>query len=182
VISEHDPVVARADLLLRSLRDALDETVLLSKVTGVQATYLLVFEATHPLRFMVKVGENVRSLVATSAGKAVLAGLDDKALTAFLKTATLPTLTERTITSRTDLRKDIELGRERQWFLNDGESLDGVTTLSARFAWNAARYIVTVAGPTARLKPNLDKAAGLVTNVCKLLEMRPEAAPEPRER
>jgi len=175
-IGENDPVAARADPLLRPLRDALDESVLLSKVTGLQANYLLTFEPTHPLRFLVKVGDGKRSLHTTSGGKALLANLDPAALDAFLKSAALTPLTERSITAKTDLRKDLALGLQRGWFVNQGESLDGVTTLSATFRSYAALYIVTVAGPSSRMDDKLERAIGLVTNVCKLLEMRLDAA------
>ena len=174
VISDHDPVIARADLLLRSLRDTLDETVLLAKVSGHNAIYLLAFEASHPLRFMVDVGQPIRSLHATSAGKALLGSLDDGELEACLKTLKLPATTPQTLTSRTALREDIERGRARGWFLNDEESMEGVTTISASFRWNAAVYIVTVAGPTARVRLRLEQAAGLLTSMCQMLEMRPE--------
>ena len=174
VISDHDPVVARADLLLRSLRDTLDETVLLAKVSANNAIYLLAFAASHPLRFMVDVGQPSRSLHATSAGKALLGSLDDAEFEACLKTLKLPPATAHTITSRTALREDVERGRERGWFLNNEESIEGVTTLSAFFRWNAAAYIVTVAGPTSRLAPRLEQAGGLLTNVCQMLEMRPD--------
>jgi DNA-binding IclR family transcriptional regulator len=176
-IGDHDPVVARAELVLRSLRDTLDESVLLAKANGLQATYLLVFEPTHPLRFLMKVGDPVRSLNATSGGKALLGSLDDRELAAFLRTATLPAMTERTITQKTAMREEIERCRQRGWYLNDGESQAGVTTISAPFRWNNAVYIVTVAGPTPRIAPRLEQAAGLITNVCQLLEMRADDAP-----
>jgi DNA-binding IclR family transcriptional regulator len=176
-IGDHDPVVARAELVLRSLRDTLDESVLLAKVSGMQAAYLLVFEPTHPLRFLMKVGDPVRSLNATSGGKALLGSLDERELSAFLRTANLEQRTERTITSKAALREDIDLGRQRGWYSNHGESLAGVTTISAPFRWNNAVYIVTVAGPTPRIEPRLEQASGLITNVCTLLEMRSDAAP-----
>jgi DNA-binding IclR family transcriptional regulator len=176
-IGDHDPVVARADLLLRSLRDTLDESVLLAKVSGMQATYLLVFEPTHPLRFLMKVGDPVRSLYATSGGKALLGSLDERALGVYLRTANLAPMTARTITAKPALREDIELGRRRGWYVNDGESQDGVTTLSAPFRWNNAVYIVTVAGPSARIAPRLEQASGLITNVCQMLEMRADGVP-----
>jgi DNA-binding IclR family transcriptional regulator len=179
-ISENDPVVLRAELLLRSLRDTVDETVLLAKVTGLGASYLLAFESAHPLRFMVKLGENVRSLHATSAGKALLGSLDDRALDAFLKTAALKPLTRATITSRTLLRKDIELGRTRGWYLNSSESIEDVTTVSAPFRWNGAVYIVTVAAPSSRLDKRLDQVVELLTNVTLMLEMRADAEHAPR--
>jgi DNA-binding IclR family transcriptional regulator len=176
-IGDHDPVVARADLLLRSLRDAMDESVLLAKVSGLHATYLLVFEPTHPLRFLMKVGDKVRSLHATSGGKALLSCLEERELTAFLRTASLTPMTDRTITGKAELRAEIELGRGRGWFGNDGESQDGVVTISAPFRWNNAVYIVTIAGPAARIQPRLEQASGLIVNVCKLLEMRTDAPP-----
>ena len=64
---------------------------------------------------------------------------------------------------------------KRGWYLNQGESLEGVTTLSAPFRWNTATYIVTIAGPSARLEPKLEQAVGLITNVCLMLETRPKA-------
>jgi DNA-binding IclR family transcriptional regulator len=171
-IGEHDPVVARAEVLLRSLRDGIDESVLLAKVSGMQASYLLVFESSHPLRFLVKVGDTLPNLHATSDGKALLASLDDRALDAWLRTANLRSLTARTIVSKAEFRRDIELGRQRRWFLNQCESEDGVTSLSAAFHWNGAVYIVTVAGPASRLNARLEQTAELIRNVCLLLEMR----------
>ena len=168
-------MVGRAELLLRSLRDTLDESVLLSKVNGLQAMYLLTFEPSHPLRFLAKVGDSVRSLHGTSGGKALLGTLADADLVAYLKSAQLASLTSRTITSKTQLREEIALGRKRRWFVNQGESLDGVTTISAPFMWNASIYIVTIAGPAQRLDPKLKNAVGLLTNVCQLLEMGPNA-------
>jgi DNA-binding IclR family transcriptional regulator len=172
VISDHDPVVLRADSLLRKLRDELDESVLLAKVNGLQATYLLTFEPSHPLRFQVRVGEPVRSLYATSAGRALLGSLDDAALDAALKSLTLRPITPHTITSKTELRKALAEGAAQGWFLNRDESQEGVTTLSARFNWMSAVYIVTIAGPTSRMDRKLDLAAGSLLDTCKRLEMQ----------
>ncbi len=177
-ICDHDPVVARTELVLRSMRNSLNESVLLAKVAGMQATYLLVFEPSHPLRFLMKVGDQVRSLYATSGGKALLGSLDERERAAFLRTATLTPMTARTIIDKPGLRADLALGRQRGWYLNEGESQDGVTTLSAPFRWNSAVYIVTVAGPSSRLESRLEEIAGMLTNVCRLLEMRvDDAAP-----
>jgi DNA-binding IclR family transcriptional regulator len=169
MVAEHDPVVQRADVLLRAMRDALDESVLLAKVTDLQATYLLAFEPMHPLRFLLRVGDNVRSLHATSAGKALLGSLSEVALASFLKTAALSRMTPNTITSKAALRADIAAGNERGWFMNREESQEGVTTISARFSWISSLYIVSVAGPTLRITPKLEKAAVLLQNACRRL-------------
>lgn len=168
-IAEHDPVVLRADMKLRLMRDMLDESVLLAKANDLAATYLLSFEPSHPLRFQARVGDNVRSLHATSAGKALLGALDGLALAGFLKTATLARLTPNTITSKPALLADIATGNERGWFLNKEESQEGVTTVSARFNWISSLYIVSIAGPTTRIEPKLEKAAALLHDVCGMM-------------
>jgi IclR family transcriptional regulator, acetate operon repressor len=171
-IGDNDPVLMRTELLLRSLRDSLDESVLLSKVAGLNARYLLVFEPTHPLRILVKVGDSIRSIYGTSAGKALLGSLDDRALAAYLKSVKLVPLTKNTFKSAAALRKDIDLGRKRGWYLNREESLNGVTTMSASFRWNASVYVVTIAGPSSRLVPKLAAAASLLTDICNRLEIQ----------
>ncbi len=175
-IGDNDPVLMRTEISLRSLRDTLDESVSLLKVSGMNARYLLVFEPTHPLRILVKVGDSIRSLYGTSAGKALLGALDDRALTAYLRSVKMVPLTKHTIKSATALHKDIDLGRKRGWYLNREESLNGVTTLSVPFKWNASLYIVTIAGPSSRIDQKLESVAGLLMEVCHRLGMQSAAA------
>jgi DNA-binding IclR family transcriptional regulator len=172
VIAKNDPVVLRADYGLRELRDELDESVLLAKVSGVKAMYLLSFETSHPLRFQLKVGNSVTSLHATSAGKAILATLDDTALDAALDGIEFTAFTPKTVTSKQALREQIEAGRARGWFLNAEESMDGLTTLSAPFVWYHSVYIVTIAAPTSRLEGKLELIARKLLDVCAKLEMK----------
>jgi len=175
-ITDHDPVAMRADLLLRAMRDRVDESILLAKIDGITATYLMSFEPSHPLRFLANTGDHVRRLHATSAGKAILSTLERKPFEIYLKSLKLEAFTENTITSKIELRKDIETGRKRGWFLNREESVEGVMTLSALFNWNSSAYIVTVAGPTVRIDSRLKWIAGLLVDVCNRLEMRQEVA------
>lgn len=172
-ITDKDPVVLRTEPLLRSLRDATDESVLLCKVAGLRATYLSTYEPSHPLRFLVRVGDSVGALHATSAGKALLAHLDDEELSAYLQNVDLKPLTRFTLTSKVQLRGDLATGDARGWFLNREESQEGVTTISARFEWVTALYIVTIAGPAPRMDAKLDAAVGLLLNACRLLQTSP---------
>jgi DNA-binding IclR family transcriptional regulator len=166
-IAVNDPVMRRMLDPLRQLRDAIDESVLLSKINGLQAMYLLALEPSHPLRFLATVGECVRSLHAASAGKALLGTLSDAALNEFLTSAELTRYTPMTIVSAAALRMDISTSNERGWFLNAEESAAGLTTLSCTFRLGLATYIVTVAGATPRLQPNLSKACRLLTRLCR---------------
>jgi len=172
VIAENDPILLRAETLLRELRDALDESVLLAKVTGLRATYLLAFETSHPLRFQLKVGNNVRSLHAASAGKAILGSLTDEALQAALTGLRLTAFTPRTATNVERLRDMIEAGRGAGYYVNQGESLEGLTTISAPFYWQHSLYIVTIAAPSSRLDDRIAEAASRLLEVCSRLEMK----------
>jgi DNA-binding IclR family transcriptional regulator len=168
-ISDHDPILLRAELLLRKVRDTIDESVSLAKAGKTNATYLLVLEPSHPLRFMVAVGSEIRSLHATSAGKAYLGSLSPENFEAYLKDAKLTPLTAKTIRSKQVLRQDIEEGKRRGYFLNREESVADATTLSSVFQWNGAHYIVTIAGPSSRMIGKLDQAAKLAMDACKTL-------------
>jgi DNA-binding IclR family transcriptional regulator len=172
VIAKNDPVVLRAEYQLRELRDELDESVLLAKVSGLKAMYLLSFETSHPLRFQLKVGNSVTSLHATSAGKAILATLDEAALDAALDGIAFTAFTPKTITAKAGLREQIEAGRARGWFLNAEESMDGLTTLSAPFVWHHSVYIVTLAAPSSRLEGKVEQMGRKLLDVCAKLEMK----------
>jgi DNA-binding IclR family transcriptional regulator len=168
-ISEHDPILLRAELLLRKVRDTIDESVSLAKAGKTNATYLLVFEPSHPLRFIVDAGSQVRSLHATSAGKAYLGSLPPEQFESWLKLAKLAPMTAKTIRSKQDLRDDIEASKRRGYFLNQAESFDDATTVSSLFRWHGADYIVTIAGPTSRMAGKLDQAIKLATQACGTL-------------
>ncbi len=169
VISEHDPILLRADLLLRKVRTTIDESVSLAKAGDETARYLIVLAPSHPLRFIVEVGTAVRSLHATSAGKAYLGTLTPAKFEAFLKQAKLAPMTANTIRSKAALRADIEASKKRGYFLNQEESFEDATTVSSFFRWNGAAYIVTIAGPSSRMKPKLEQAAKLVVDACATL-------------
>jgi DNA-binding IclR family transcriptional regulator len=179
-IAINDPLMPRMLAPLRQLRDAIDESVLLSKVDGLEAMYLLALEPSHPLRYLATVGERVRSLHASSAGKALLGSLSDTALNEFLESAALSRYTPQTHGSAEALREDVATGNTRGWFLNSEESEPGLTTLSCRFRWSLATYIVTVAGATERLQPNLSRASELLTRLCRqLADQSMDASPPP---
>jgi DNA-binding IclR family transcriptional regulator len=172
IIAENDPVMLRAETLLRELRDSLDESVLLAKATGLTGTYLLSFETSHPLRFQLKVGNNVTSLFAASAGKAILGSLDPAEFEAALDTIRFTAFTPKTLTTKSALRESIEAGRQAGFYLNQGESMEGLTTLSAPFTWQRSLYIVTIAAPSSRLEHRMEVAAAGLLDTCRRLEMR----------
>jgi len=169
VISDHDSLVQRATPLLEALRDELQESITLAKATDLHVVYLQVLEPANPIRFTVQVGTEVRSIHATSAGKAVLGNLAPETLRGFLQSAELKRFTSATLTAKSKLMADIERSRERGWYLNNEESLDGVVTVSASFMWNGACHVVTAAGLAGRMHGKLDQIGRAVVRVCQAL-------------
>jgi IclR family transcriptional regulator, acetate operon repressor len=171
-ITENDPVVHRAELVLRELRDALDETVLLAKVTGLSGIYLLNFDSSQPLRFQLRPGETIKNLHATSDGLALLATLDERRLRDAMERMPLVPLTRNTPKTAEELCLLIDAGRSRGYYVNPEYSIEGLTALSGSFSWQQSFYIVTIAGPTARLSTRIEVMAPLLLNACRRLEMR----------
>jgi DNA-binding IclR family transcriptional regulator len=168
-IAMNDSVVQRAEPLLVKMKDDLGETVTLAKATGMQVLYLLVLEPEHPIRFSVTEGSEIRSLYATSAGKAFLSTFPVEALKARIQALDLKRLTAKTITSKVKLLADIAESKTRGWFVNREESLAGVVTVSGVFIWNDAVHLVTVAGPAARIEGKMKHAAQRVVEACRAL-------------
>lgn len=165
-----DPVIARAEIALREIRDELDESVLLARVDGLGATYLLVMEPSYPLRFLRRVGDRLGNLYATSVGKALLGTLDERNRRKAVADLELIRLTDHTNTSKEALLAELEESRARGWYLNKEESEPTVMTVSATFRWNRSVFVVTVAGPVFRMDNKLDDAVAAVLRICRDLE------------
>jgi DNA-binding IclR family transcriptional regulator len=155
VLVENDPFIARVQPVLERLRDRGQESVFLIKACEGALTYVAVMDAESPLRLSVRVGDPLRGLHATSAGKAYLASLEPTELERVLERINLKALTPFTITSKIALKKDVADAEMQGWFLNKEESVEDSLTASARFRWYDAIYIITVAGSVKRMERKL---------------------------
>lgn len=144
--------------LLRQARPVIER---LSEFLG-ETVHLLVRE-TADVRFVDGV-ESARALRVTSrtglllpahctaGGKALLAGLDPAALRELYPSPTLPGLTARSTTRRTDLERELVTVRERGFATNVGESEDDVTAVgvAVRDHRGRQRAAIAVALPSVR--------------------------------
>lgn len=159
LIVEADPVLSRVEPILAALRDEIGESVFLAKANGLEITYLATLHADTRLRLTLAPGDHVRSLYASSAGKAVLATLPPRALAALLERLPLVPLTAATITSKAALRRDLKTSEGRGWFVNREETVEDSMTISGRFTMNGTLYVVTIAGSLKPMERNLPRAA-----------------------
>ena len=140
-----------------------------AKATDLDLNYVMVKESNHQLRFSVRVGDGIRSLYATSAGKALLGSLDGKARDGVINRLKLEQFTPLTITDKDRLREDVILGSERGWYLNDEESALDAMTFSASFRWRNVLYVLTVAGPKSRVSSKRDEIIASLVETCRQL-------------
>lgn len=154
-IAAHDPVLERVEPVLSSLRDDTGETIVFSKRQGEHVVYLDVYEAASSIRYSAKVGE-FRMLHSCSPGKGFLAAMDDEELEKTLSSLELTRLTPFTLTTIKALRADLDVSRERGWYCNIDESLEGLMGLAATVYLGGELYGITIAGPVYRIKPKMD--------------------------
>src|SRR5262249_23579464 len=91
-------------------------------------------------------------LHASSAGKIILAELDEDELAAWLEASSLVAFTDRTFTDREALRAELARVRRQAWAELVDELEDGLTSISAPVRLRGILVgIVGVSGPTFRL-------------------------------
>lgn len=142
---------ARVLPLLEELSDRTGETVNLGMRAGAEVLVVLDVASRQPLRF--DQGPGSRVPVHTSAmGKCLLAWSAD----VDAAVASLPELrpvTERTITDRDQLRRELDRVRERGWALNDEERNPGVRAVAGPVLGTDGVAIAAIAvqGPAIRM-------------------------------
>lgn len=106
------------------------ETMLLAVLDGTEVVYLARHDGTQPVRLASDIGRRMPA-VGTALGKAMLAGLPDDELDERLALVdVLPVLTARSHRTFAELRRDLEVTRERGYAVDDEQNTEGVTCLS----------------------------------------------------
>lgn len=110
----------------RSLETGSEETVQLAVLDGLEMTYLARHDGRQPVRLTSQIGRRLPATV-TATGKASLASLPDAELDRRLADVDdLPTFTPNSITTVAELRRDLELVRQRGYAMDDEETVEGV--------------------------------------------------------
>ena len=105
---------------MRTMRDVIDETVLLSVRVGDERFILDQVESTQSIRRVAKIGERV-PLYAGAAGRVLLAGLTPDEVDAYLERTVLHKLGPNTLTDATQLRSELDSVRELGYAVGNNE-------------------------------------------------------------
>jgi len=112
------------------LRDEIQETVWLAEWRAAAGVVIGGVDVPHRLRFSIDIGSTV-GLHSTALGKAIAAHLPVPVLTDVLGSGKLSRATSRTITTREELRAELDRVRQRGFAINKGESVDGLIAVAA---------------------------------------------------
>lgn len=157
-IARHDPLLNLLLPAMEKLRDATGESVLLAQLSGDKALLLEVVESKGSIRYSAQPGA-LRQLHCSAVGKCLLGNLSSEERVALLPRAPFPRMTPATLVTRRDLDANLEEGRERGWYASLGETTPELSAVAARLRVAGADFALSVAGPTSRFEPLIDKHA-----------------------
>lgn len=168
-IVAHDPYIARFSSDLERLRDQCGETVTVGKRHGDGLQYIYTLDCVRPIRYTASPGD-IRPLHSTASGKALLSVLTKEELEHWLASNSLQTFTQKTLTTRQRLLKDIDLGRARGYFVASGEHLEGLDVIAVPIVLHNDVISVALAGPSNRMRPSIGKFAARLLDLKKKFE------------
>lgn len=167
-------ITAIAKPELAKLWQATGETITVHVRWGSERVCVEELPSAHPIRYTASVGASTPIYVG-SAGKVLLAGLPEDELEAVLSSLTLSPLTERTITDRESLRRELVRVKRLGYAESEGERVAGAAAISVPVVAPQEMLVaISILGPTSRLTsqrrreylPLLQSAA---SNIAKML-------------
>lgn len=148
----HRDLAVEAYSHLRELMDRGGETANLAVIEGSEVVFVEQVQCRELMRMSVKLGARA-PLHASGVGKAMLASLDDRELTALIGRRALTRFTPRTFTTLDALAADLASARRRGFTIDDEEHAAGLRCVAAAVhdehgqPWAA----VSLAGPVTRM-------------------------------
>lgn len=150
-LSEKNVIEMSLDVM-RLLRDATKETVLLATLLSEAMVVMEQVPGTHPFKFMVDAGSRI-DLHTSAPGKVMLAFLPEREREEILSRMKLTRFNERTITQKSRLRQELKRAKSQGYAVDHGEQLEGVHCVGAPIFNERSYPIATiwVTGPGDRM-------------------------------
>jgi len=161
---------ARARPVLERLNAELRETVSLARLEGTSIHFIDSIESGQAVRVAQRTGITLPAH-CSSSGKAALSQLSDDLLSVMYPQEDLPVITASTLSTRTELLRDLDIVRRRGYAISEEESEDGVTGVAVPVpTLGGGQYCLSVAVPIHRATKKLrDEIAGALTGAAEEL-------------
>lgn len=132
MMRDRHSVWLHAEPILRRLSEQFDETCYLVVRDGQQARFRERIDSKQTIRYVIDEDE-VSPLHAGAAGRAILAGMPDAEVEAYLASTSLERVTPRTVTAKAKIRDLADLDRGRGYTISMGERVEGGVGVAAPF-------------------------------------------------
>src|SRR6195952_4098258 len=136
--------------VLAELVERTGESANLAGLDGSSAVYLAQVPSPHPMRMFTEVGAHV-PLHCTGVGKALLSTVESTRVRQLMERAGMPSRTPSTIVDVVTLDRELRVGIERGWHVDEGEQEVGVRCIAVPVPDAPTPCAVSVSGPAARL-------------------------------
>ncbi|CAN5436461.1 IclR family transcriptional regulator [soil metagenome] len=156
IVSRHDQLAARCRSSLLALGQAVNETVITAKLSGLRVSYLDVIEADRVLRFSAHIGQH-KPIHAAASGRALLSVLDPQEIDRIVAALEYPALTASTPRSAKALRRKIDEGRQCGWHVNIGEHQVDTVSIAAAGVIDGTAIALVVGAPRGRIEHSVDR-------------------------
>jgi DNA-binding IclR family transcriptional regulator len=155
---------------LEELNAELRETVHLGMLDGTTVRFVDAVESPQAVRVASRLGKSMPAS-STSTGKAMLALLSDDEIHRLYPSEELPALTDKSITSRTALERQLDEVRRQGFATSSEESEPGVSSVAVAFSADQTlvRLAFNASVPSNRMAPSDQEqiAAALIDAVRK---------------
>jgi DNA-binding IclR family transcriptional regulator len=160
--------------VMRQLRDATKETVLLATLLDESVVVLDQVPGLHPFKFMVDAG-SLLNLHTAVPGKAILANLPENERELIIKKLKLTRYNERTITTKKALRVELDRTVKQGYAIDHAEQLEGVHCVGAA-VFNQHSYPIAaiwITGPAERMpKDSFESLGKQVKSYANIISQR----------
>ncbi len=144
-------IFKKAKPVLEYIVSKCNETAYLGDLRGEYVVYLMSEETTKPVRAISRVGSRFRPH-STALGKAILAYMGEETVDRIYPEENLPTYTENTIKTKSQLKEELAKVRERGYSIDMEETEPGVNCVAVPVFNYTTRVVagISISGPVTR--------------------------------
>lgn len=149
---------------IRRIKDKLSTSSFACIVDNDELIYIDKVETNDTLKSSIKLGHRM-PMYSASLGKAILAYYDDKALEDYINRVELKAKTKKTITSKDDLKRELEAARVNGYAVSDEENDIGLYCISAPIFDKDGKAFAAISASFVKININeeiIEKAKNIV--------------------